>query len=189
MGDQAFKTLRRFHSAVSATQVFLKSQEKASLEDGLGTLIHWLREIRTARARCYLVGNGGSNSVAGHIANDLWKTQAIAAQTFSDGATLTCASNDFGFEHVFSEPLKQFARKGDLLIAISSSGNSPNILNAVKTAGEMGLRCVTFSGFKQTNSLKELGDLNFHVPEESYGIVETAHLLLLHSVIDELGLE
>lgn len=186
MGDQSFSTLRRFQSAVSSTQVFFPSAQQTNLEDGLGLLIGWLGEIRANDGRCYIVGNGGSHSIATHIANDLWKTRSIPAHSFDDGSLLTCAANDFGFDQVYAAPLKRFGRKNDMLIAISSSGNSANILNAVNTAREMGMRTVTLSGFESSNHLHQLGELNFYVPEKSYGIVETAHLLLLHTVVDEL---
>ena len=86
---------------------------------------------------------------------------------------------------MFVEQLKNLARPGDLLIAISSSGRSPNILNGVQAASDVGCDAMTLSGFDDTNPLRRLGAINFYVPSHAYGIVEVTHLALLHAMLDE----
>ena len=132
------------------------------------------------------IGNGGSAAIASHQAVDYWKNGGLPALAFNDASLLTCISNDFGYEQVFAEPIKQFARKGDLLVAISSSGRSPNILAGVEAARGRQCNVVTFSGFAESNPLRLLGDVNFHVPSDSYGIVEITHLTLLHAMLEEI---
>lgn len=131
-----------------------------------------------------VIGNGGSASIASHMAVDLWKNGKIPTVCFNDSSLLTCISNDLGFEHVFEEPIKMFARPGDMLIAISSSGKSPNILNGVKAANALKCRVITLSGFGQDNPLCSMGEINFFVPSRGYAFVETVHSAVCHALID-----
>ena len=103
---------------------------------------------------------------------------------FSDAALLTCMSNDFGYPEVFSKPVALYADPGDILIAISSSGKSINILNAVKAAREKKCCIITLSGFEADNPLRKSGDYNFYVPSHEYGYVELTHGVLCHSILD-----
>ena len=82
-------------------------------------------------------------------------------------------------------PLKRFANSGDILVTISSSGNSPNIIKAIEVARELGIKVVTISGMSPDNRSRTMGDLNFYIPGETYGIVETSHLVLLHCWLDK----
>lgn len=131
-----------------------------------------------------LIGNGGSASIANHLALDLWKNAGIKAITYSDSALLTCISNDFGYEYVFEKPIEMFADNGDVLIAISSSGMSDNIINGTIAAKKEGCKIITMSGFKENNSLRSRGEINFYVPSGSYGYVELAHAILCHCIAD-----
>ncbi len=131
-----------------------------------------------------IIGNGGSASIANHLAIDLWKNAGIRATTYSDSSLLTCISNDFGYEYVFEKPIEMFADKGDVLIAISSSGMSKNIINGVVAAKKKGCKIITMSGFKENNTLRSKGEINFYVPSDSYGYVELAHSILCHCIVD-----
>ena len=133
-----------------------------------------------------IVGNGGSASIASHIVADFVKNLKIPALSFSDASLLTCLSNDLGYERVFSAPIGVLAKKGDILFAISSSGKSKNILNAVSEGKKMGCFVISFSGFSANNPLRRLGNINFYVPSSSYGAVEITHLALCHSIVDIL---
>ena len=115
---------------------------------------------------------------------DYWKNGGIRATAFNDAALLTCLSNDYGYEQVFAKPIEMMSQAGDLLIAISSSGRSLNILNGVAAARKNGCGVVTFSGFAADNPLRSLGNINFYVPSESYGYVEITHLSICHSILD-----
>ena len=120
------------------------------------------------------------------MATDFLKNAKIPALAFNDSSLLTCISNDLGYEYVFEKPVGLLARKGDILFAISSSGRSNNILNAVKKAKDKGCFIVTLSGFDRSNPLKKTGEVNFYVPSYSYGDVEISHLSVIHSVVDKI---
>ncbi len=150
-----------------------------------------VRRVQTAARAAHdrgdkimFVGNGGSAAIASHCAIDYSKNGGLRATAFNDGAALTCLGNDLGYENVFSTQIELHARAGDLLIAISSSGRSPNILNAVKAARARGCMVVTLSGFTPENPLRTMGDVNFYVASSQYGFVEILHLTLCHAILD-----
>lgn len=133
-----------------------------------------------------LAGNGGSASIASHIATDFLKNLRIPALAFNDASQLTCLSNDLGYAEVFSTPIRLLANKGDILFAISSSGKSKNILNAASQARKTGCFIIGLSGFSASNLLRKMGNLNFYAPSFSYGDVEIAHLAICHAIVDIL---
>jgi D-sedoheptulose 7-phosphate isomerase len=118
------------------------------------------------------------------MATDYSKNGGLRAWAMNDGSMLTCLGNDYGYDHIFAKQIEFHARGGDLLIAISSSGRSANILNAVRSGREMGCGVVTLSGFLPDNPLREKGDINFYLNSELYGYVEIGHLALCHSILD-----
>lgn len=129
-------------------------------------------------------GNGGSASIASHIVVDIAKNAGIGALSFNDPAMLTAVSNDEGFENVFSRQVGFHARPGDLLVAISSSGNSENIARSAEIARAKNCRVLTMSGFSPDNRLRGLGDLNAYVPSGEYGFIELTHASLCHALVD-----
>ena len=139
---------------------------------------------RIAQRAIYLIGNGASASMASHFAADLAKNAHLHTEVFSDLSLVTAIANDLGYENVFSEPLSRRAVSGDMLVAISSSGRSPNVLKAVAVARKQKLMVVTLSGMKDSNPLRAAGDLNFYVPAQSYGYAETCHSSILHHWMD-----
>jgi len=141
-------------------------------------------ETKRSRTRIFFIGNGGSAGICSHMATDWLKNGGFASVSLNDGATLTCLGNDLGFEQVFARQVEMHGRAGDLLVAISSSGNSANILRAVEAARAAKMGVVTLSGFSPDNRLRRLGDLNFHVPNDRYGFVEISHLAICHAVLD-----
>ena len=145
--------------------------------------------LRKQRGTIYLIGNGASASMASHMAAVLAKNGKFHTQVFSDLSLITAISNDMGYEHVFSEPLRRRARRGDMLVAISSSGASPNILAAVWAARALSLTVVTLSAMQADNPLRSMGDLNAWVAAESYGTAETCHAAVLHHWMDRVALE
>ena len=160
------------------------SGTQVPFSDFFHRLIDWTRASHEAGNSVLFVGNGGSAAVASHMAIDFSKNAGIRARAFNDASALTCLANDFSYEEVFSEQIKMHAREGDLLIAISSSGGSKNILNAGAAGRAAGCRVVTLSGFSADNPLRKTGDLNAFVPSAEYGFVEIAHLALIHAVVD-----
>ena len=142
--------------------------------------------------RVYLIGNGGSAAIATHFVNDLNKTvfgqrgeknvKRFQAISLADNTSaLTAWANDVGFESVFSEQLKNFAKDTDALVAISSSGNSPNIIKAVETARSLHLPAIGLVGF-DGGKLLSLSDAKIHIPSSKYSIVESAHDAICHLI-------
>lgn len=143
---------------------------------------------QTGRGRKLMfIGNGASAAISSHQSVDFWKTGGMRAVAFNDPVLLTCISNDFGYPFVFEKPIEMFADPGDVLVAISSSGRSENILRGARKAREKRCHIVTMSGFDPVNPLRQLGDLNFYVPSKSYGHVEVSHLALCHCILDTIG--
>ncbi len=154
--------------------------------DQLEKVLKTLANVTATAKNIYVCGNGGSAAIADHLCCD-WskgthfknmpslKTQSLS----SNVALLTACANDFGFEKSFSQQLEMFGENGDVLIAISSSGNSENILQAVHKAKEKSMITIGLSGFAG-GKLKNACDLNLHVPFENYGLVEDSHQILMH---------
>ena len=159
-----------------------------TVDQGFGRVSQQGHAAHDAGNKLIFVGNGGSAGIASHLAIDFSKNGGMRALALNDAAALTCLANDFGYENVFAAQLDFHARPGDLLIAISSSGMSPSILNAVATARAHDCGVVTLSGFGEGNALRLLGDVNFYIRSASYGLVEVAHMALCHAILDlDLG--
>lgn len=160
--------------------------EVLGVAEAVGRAVQLIRARTAAGRKVMFVGNGGSSAIASHQAIDLWRNGGIRAIAFNDPVLLTCVSNDFGYPRVFEKPIDMFGESGDVLVAISSSGKSENILLAVEAARRVGASVITMSGFQPDNPLRRLGDLNFYVPSGSYGHVEIAHLTICHCIADTL---
>lgn len=132
------------------------------------------------------IGNGASAAISSHMATDFWKTGGMRAMAFNDASGLTCIGNDFGYPHLFEKPVEMFADEGDVLVAISSSGRSENILRAAAAARAKKCLVLTLSGFEPDNPLRALGDGNFYVPVRSYGQVEVLHHSICHCLLDTI---
>ena len=138
------------------------------------TFIEEARAAHERGSKIMFIGNGGSAAIASHMATDFVKNGGLRAIAFNDGAALTCLGNDYGYPSVFAKQIEMHGLAGDVLVAISSSGESANILKAVDAARAGGCTVVTLSGFKQDNTLRGLGDFNLYVPAGDYGLVEVA---------------
>ena len=132
------------------------------------------------------VGNGGSASIANHVTVDLINAAKIKAVSFSDAGIITCFANDYGYENWVSKALDCYAESGDLIILISSSGKSKNMLEAAKKAKSMNTNIVTLTGFSSDNSLKKMGDINFWVDSDEYNNIEMVHHIWLLAIIDHV---
>lgn len=157
---------------------------RLELEAGVSHVVRLILEAKSAGKKILLVGNGGSSAIASHMQSDLQKSVGVRALVFHDVPLLTATVNDDGYENVFSQPLGLWTEPGDLLIALSSSGKSANILGAVERVKGAGGAVVTLSGFRADNPLRRLGVVNFWVSAESYGLVEAAHTVLTHYLTD-----
>lgn len=115
---------------------------------------------------------------------DFMKNGGMNTYSLYDNAVTTCMGNDYGYEYIFSRAMEFLVREGDLLVAISSSGNSSNIINAIETARLKGAAVITFTGFEPNNKAKQMGDVSVYVPCKKYGIVESIHNMMLQQVVD-----
>jgi D-sedoheptulose 7-phosphate isomerase len=160
----------------------MDSREDA-LEKGLSSVTELFLRCHRRGNRVIFIGNGGSAAIASHMAIDYTKNKKIRAIALNDLAALTCVANDFGYEQVFAKQLEYHARKGDIVVILSSSGKSPNILAAASVVRELGCDLITLSGMNPNNSLRKRGLINFYVPSIDYGLVELTHFALLHSIV------
>ncbi|PKM77880.1 MAG: phosphoheptose isomerase [Firmicutes bacterium HGW-Firmicutes-15] len=161
-----------------------KQGELIDFEQGTQQIMTLFSGLYISDSKLIFIGNGGSAAIASHMAIDYWKNGGIPALCFNDGAQLTCLSNDYGYDAVFEKPIQVFARPGDILIAISSSGQSSNILKGVEAAIRVGCKTITFSGFSPLNPLRKQGDINIYSASHEYGFVELTHQLVLHMILD-----
>ncbi len=157
--------------------------------DVTAQLIELKERIRTASQagnKIIIAGNGGSAAIAAHGATDLSKNAKVRSVSFNEASLITCLANDFGYDRWLEAALEMYADAGDLVILISSSGKSPNMVRAADCAKRKGLSLVTFTGFDSGNPLKSRGELNFWVDSRAYNIVENTHQIWLLAVCDLL---
>ena len=155
----------------------------------LEALLERLEKCRIDGGQVVFIGNGGSAAICSHMALDFTNASGIKAICFNDGPLLTCLANDYGFDNIFSKAIEMYALKNDILVAISSSGSSADILKGVRAARKLGCYVVTLSGFNDDNPLSRMGDANIHLPisRPQYGKVEVAHYVILHFINDCLN--
>jgi D-sedoheptulose 7-phosphate isomerase len=134
-----------------------------------------------------VVGNGGSAATASHVSVDLTKNSGVRAINFNEADLLTCFANDYGYEHWVEKAIEFYAEPNDVVILISSSGKSANIVNGAKKARQFGLPVITLSGFKPDNPLRKIGNVNLWVDSDSYNVVEITHLVWLVAVVDKIA--
>ncbi len=184
------KTVERYFDEAGSlplkTLVTDANGSEYALGDGFSRLLELVVAANDRGNTLRFIGNGGSAGIASHMAVDFAKRGNIRAGAMNDPAMLTCLGNDLGYDQVFAHQIELHTREGDVLTAISSSGRSPNILNACTAARAKGATIVTFSGFDADNPLRALGDLNFYVGSPEYGFVELTHMALLSGAIDIL---
>jgi D-sedoheptulose 7-phosphate isomerase len=156
-------------------------------DEALVSLCQMLASVRSRDRKVVVAGNGASAAIASHVAVDLTKTAGIRGIAFNDADLITCLSNDYGYQHWVAKAIECYGDTGDLAVLISSSGKSPNIVNAAVRARELGLGVVTLSGFAPDNPLRAIGDLNLWVNSRSYNVVETTHQSWLLAAIDNIA--
>ena len=154
------------------------------IAEAIKLLVFDLKKNQTFNKKIMVIGNGGSAGIAMHALEDYANIGGLKTTDFYGPALLTCMANDYGYENVFAKPIEMFAEADDMLFAISSSGQSPNILNACESALAKNCNVITFSGFSSDNPLRKLGRMNFYVPSTHYGFVELAHQVLIHCILD-----
>lgn len=155
-------------------------------EGGIDRFLTEFEALNDIGGTLFFIGNGGSAAIGSHMAAD-WSNRAyVSAYALNDAAALTATANDYGYAEVFTRQLLHHIDEHDMLIAVSSSGMSENIIRAVNAVSDIAT-VVTLTGFSADNNLRKLGHINFYVPSSDYGIVETAHLGILHALLDKVA--
>jgi D-sedoheptulose 7-phosphate isomerase len=182
--------LRQYYSTLCnllvKTQVTGRNGDPLEAANAITALVSLALKTHANGNKLIFVGNGGSAAIASHMATDYTKNGNVRSMALNDSSMLTCLGNDLGYEQVFAKQIEMHARAGDLLIVISSSGRSANILNAVKAGDAAGCTVVTLSGFNSKNPLRGLGEFNFFIDSDRYGFVEIGHLTICHAILDFL---
>ena len=153
-------------------------------KDKIFNFIKLCKQIKKNKKKILILGNGGSAAIASHFSVDMTKVGGIRCINFNESDLLTCFSNDYGYENWVVNALKFYADRGDMVILISSSGKSKNIVNAAKYTKNNGLKLITFTGFSKNNSINKLGHINFHVHSKNYNHIENIHQFLLLTTVD-----
>jgi D-sedoheptulose 7-phosphate isomerase len=159
----------------------------ADIIESLIQIRNLLVDIKKNRKKVLIFGNGGSSAIASHFSIDLTKNTKIQCLNFNEAALITCFSNDYGYEHWVEKAIDFYGNDGDLLIVISSSGCSKNMINGVNAAKKCNFNSVvTLTGFSNDNPLSQLGDINLWVNNKSYNFVENIHQIWLLTIVDLL---
>ena len=177
------------HLANLMNSIKFISNERKNIDfyEGIGMVGNLILTQVNSGHKLMFIGNGASAAISSHMSTDFWKNCGIRAVAFNDSSLLTCIGNDFGYEYIFEKSIAMFADPGDVLVAISSSGKSENILRGVNSAKSKECRVVTLSGFKDDNPLSSAGDFNFYVPAQKYGPVEVIHHSICHCILDAVN--
>jgi D-sedoheptulose 7-phosphate isomerase len=186
MMNGASSYLAELSRLLSAMEIRGRNGESLSQDDGGQAALNLIRTAKKKKAKVVVVGNGGSAAIASHMQNDLCKAVKMRALVFTEQSLLTALANDDGYQTAYETLMNLWAEPDDLLIAISSSGRSENILRCAASARKAGCQIVTFSGFAADNPLRSSGDINFYIPSDSYGHVELAHAALSQFLADAL---
>ena len=155
--------------------------------DLLNQTVEMIESTNQNGGKTIIVGNGGSAAMASHVSVDLTKMCKIRAINFNEADLLTCFSNDYGYENWVQKAIFFYADKGDLLICISSSGQSKNIINGAKFAKKNGCKVVTLTGFDKMNKVRKIGHINLWLNSKNYNLIEMIHHTWLLSIVDFLA--
>lgn len=166
------------------TQVTDRQGATLSLDEGAERAARMILTVGDDSRKVMLAGNGGSAAIVSHMQNDICKAVGVRGMVFTEQPLLTALSNDDGYETAFERPVELWVEPGDLMLTISSSGKSENILRAARAAQERDSGLITLTGFSPDNPLRLMGDVNFYVGSDVYGYVETAHAALTHFMTD-----
>lgn len=164
---------------------FIEKEEKEKITEKIA---HELAEIFKAGNKVMICGNGGSNCDALHFAEEFTgrfrkERRALPAIAISDSSHITCVGNDYGFDYIFSKGVEAYGKEGDMLIGISTSGNSGNVIKAMELAKSMGIKTVSLLG-KDGGKLKGMCDYEFIIPGETSDRIQEIHMMILHIIIE-----
>ena len=163
---------------------YQKSLIENDVSDSMIAMKKLLLKTRDKGNKVLIVGNGGSAAMASHVSVDLTKQARVRTMNFNEADLITCFANDYGYKNWVAKAIEFYGDEGDVVILISSSGKSPNMINASIQAKSMNITVITLTGFKQDNPLKKLGELNFWLDSRAYNIIENTHQIWLLMVCD-----
>lgn len=175
-----FAWLNRYFSAYAKTILDKK------VHADLISICDEIRKVKKNGRKVIFAGNGGSAAMSSHCAVDFTKIGKVRSVNFNESDLITCFANDYGYENWLKKALQFYADDGDLVVLISSSGKSPNMVNAARYAKNRKLRTITLTGFSSENPLKKLGDINLWVDSGVYNVVENTHQSWLLGICDLL---
>lgn len=159
--------------------------KQISQKESMDLFCDIVRNTKDKDGKLFFCGNGASCTISEHFSHDWFQNGKLNTYTCSETSHITAISNDLSYEDVFSYRIKRVMGPNDILITVSSSGNSPNIISAIKAAKNNGSFVVSLSGKSSDNLSIKNADLSIWVPLDTYGLVETAHALILHELLDE----
>lgn len=178
--------LKELLQHLEETTVYCEDKPCGDYEEAMGKLVDLFTQIKAAGKQVFFIGNGGSAAIASHMTADFMKNGGMKTYSLYDNSVTTCMGNDYGYAYIFSRPLEFLGNEGDLLVAISSSGNSQNIVNAIEVAQQKHMKIITLTGFEKTNRIVSMGTYNLHVPVSQFGMVESIHNLILQQIVDAI---
>lgn len=185
MNDYAAGYFDLIYKKLSHMDVTDREGRRLSVDEGLELWAEQARHVKEdTDGLIFFCGNGASASMAEHMSHDWFQNAVVNTTTCAEISHVTAISNDIGYEDVYAYRIRRIISDKDIVVGISSSGNSPNIVKAIAAANENGAFTITLSGKKPDNELRGMGNLNFYVPLETYGEVESAHAVLLHGALD-----
>ena len=164
-------------------QEIQKLQRKVDLQSITKSYMQILK-VKKNKGKILVFGNGANISNAAHFATDMTKNGKIETMALNDPNLITCFSNDYGYENWVTEAIKSYTNKNDMIILISSSGVSKNIINAAKYCKLKSIKLITLSGFDKNNPLSKLGNVNFHISSNHYNFIEMSHHIILVYLVD-----
>lgn len=172
--------------ALDHVEITIPNAENLEYTEGIDQLTQVFAEYKKSKKCVYFCGNGGSAGISQHMTADFLKNGGILTHSLYEQTILTCISNDLSYEYVFSKQLELMAKEGELLVAISSSGESENIVKAIEAIRKINGKVVTLTGFDTANRIRNMGDINIYVPKRHYGIVESIHTIILQQIVDRI---
>lgn len=172
--DYLIEYLKTYHSLIT----------DSAIVDELIKIKSLFQDTSKDGGKVILAGNGGSAAMASHVAVDMTKNAGIRAVTFNEYDLITTLANDFGYENWISKAIEFYHNPNDIIVLISASGQSQNVLNAATKSKELGLTVITFSGMSPQNPLRNQGDINLWVDSQIYNIVEMTHHIWLLAIVD-----
>ncbi len=185
IGDYATDYIKQVSDGLACTKVTDGNGQDMSFNEGLELWAVQARRVQQeTEGLLFFCGNGASATMAEHMSHDWFQNAVVNTQTCAETSHITAISNDLTYEDVFAYRINRILSDRDILVTISSSGNSPNVVKAIEAARGRGSFIITLSGKGTDNKSRKMGDLNFYVPLQTYGLVESAHAVLLHGALD-----